>query len=265
MSTNALAGAVLGAIIGAAAWAAIAYFTGYEVGYVAWGVGAVVGGLAAKFGSEGSTAGLVCGGLALASILVGKVVATNLVFSKEVEKAAKMFIGPELYTELASDAAAFDKLGSEAEYPQFMVERGFSDQLDAADVTAAEVAAFKRESLPELQPFRGGARPDRGIWVRDRRAQLVDEAKAEFSAIDAVTEELGLVDIVFALLGVGTAFKLGEGLATGGGGGPGGARRRRHPSPGHPPGETPHDEPPSAEPPPDQGLPPAPVRTRRRR
>lgn len=259
MPTNALIGAIVGAVLGAVVWAAISHFTGYEVGYVAWGIGALVGGLAARLGSKGTTAGMTCAGLALVSIFAGKVIATDLAMKKELSKFADQIFTIETHAELAEDAAAFDKLTSEADWPQFLIDRGYSAAESPAEVDAEEIATFKRETLPEIQPFRGGRAPDFQSWSSERREAFLAEATAGLSTTEIVTDSLGLMDIIFALLGVVTAFKLGEGL---GDSTRGGGERPQRPHAGAPP--RPGDGPPGPGPDGSSGPGQAPTPHRRR-
>jgi hypothetical protein len=269
MSTNALFGAIVGAVIGAAVWAGIAYFTGYEVGYVAWGVGAAVGGLAAMFGSEGSTAGMICAVLALAAIFAGKVFAANLVLNKELDKMAAEVFDRSLYTEVMEDARQFASVTSEDAYPQFMIDRGYTDAPSVEFVTASDIADFKEYQVDELRKLQRES-PSYDAWASRRRKEFVEIATEEISVVDAVTEDLGLVDIVFGLLGVVTAYKLGEGL--GGAGGfehRDGPRRPRRPGSGPPRAPVEPRQPrapaePSPPRPSGTGQAPVPARRRRR-
>ena len=48
-------------------------------------------------------------------------------------------------------------------------------------------------------------------WRESERARLTNLTMEEVSLVDAVTEELGPIDFIFALLGIVTAFRLGTG------------------------------------------------------
>ena len=210
MPTNAWIGALVGAAIGAAAWAAISYFTGYEVGYVAWGIGGAVGGLASMGGSRGGTAGAICAVLALVAIVVGKWVAADRVVARELDKQADEWVSPRVHAELIEDVKVFDTLTSEEQYPQFMVDRGFSDVASGADVTPDEVARFKQHDIPMMEEFRGTP-PPYATWAPKQRAKYREMVMSEVSMIDVVKEGLGPIDLLFGLLGVATAFQLAKG------------------------------------------------------
>ena len=156
-TSNALLGAIVGALIGAVVWATIGYFTGNEVGYVAWGVRGLVGGLAARFGSKGTAAGMTCAGLALAAILLGKLGAAHFGLQKELEKIGAENFTPALHAKLIEDARLFEAVGSKAEYPQLMFDRGYTNAASVEAITRSDVADFIRYSIPYMQPFRDGA------------------------------------------------------------------------------------------------------------
>lgn len=223
MSTQGLMGAVIGAILGAAIWAGISYATNYELGIVAWAVGGLVGGGAAMMGGRGSSMGVACAALALVAILVGKVAAVHFSLEGELKKIAAELFTRAWHTELKEDAAQFATVESRDQYAQYMIERRYAEGETAEDVSAQAIADFERDTVPELREMH---RTPLGYsaWYEKRSEEFVTKAKTDISVLDAVTDDLGLMDILFAGLGLVTAFRLGEGL--GGGGGGAGTRRR---------------------------------------
>ncbi len=210
MQPKALAGAIAGAVAGAAVWAAITYFTGYEIGYVAWGIGAAVGGGAALLGGEGATSGLVCAVLALAAILLGKIAATHFMAQKNLSEAIDATATRQLYEEWSTDAADFAALKDESEYPAFMVEHrfGYGEATRAEEITRAELEEFKTYSVPVLKKI--GVPPMPYVdWREVERNLTTDAFNEQYSVIDEVQDSLGAIDIIFALLGVVTAWQLG--------------------------------------------------------
>jgi phosphate/sulfate permease len=157
VAPKALLAAIAGAVVGAALWALIAVATNYEVGYVAWAVGGLVGGATAMAGGRGTTSGMVCAGLAVAAILAGKVATVEIAgFSKLRENLAP-HVTEALYEEWKGDALASGKVSDEAQLRSFMVDHGFTLSETPDEVTAEELADFRRVSDPGLsRVFRGG-------------------------------------------------------------------------------------------------------------
>ena len=203
MSPEAFMGAVGAALLGAAIWGGIAYLTGYEVGYVAWGIGFIVGFGAKALGAKGHTAGVICAGLALLSIFTGKMFTLRMVVGNEVEKAARQHLTQEVYRTVQRDAADFALVESEDAYPAFMASHGYSKSQNPAEVTKKELVEFKRASAPRLREFQK-EQPDFHAW---RRA-AVDAAMAEISLPGLLRDSLHPFDLLFAFLGIVTAFRV---------------------------------------------------------
>ena len=212
MTTQGIVGAIVGAVLGALLWALISWGTGYEIGFVAWAVGGLVGGGAAYMGGRGTQMGMACAGLALASILVGKIAAVHFSLDGELENIAAEFFTQDTYSEIRTDAVEFAKLKSRDEYAQFMIQRGYTAASRVEDVDAAELAEFEKQTVPDLRKFTATT-PSYSEWAEEQTATFVVNARAEVSVMDAVKEGFGMLDIVFGLLGVVTAFRLGEGGA----------------------------------------------------
>lgn len=194
------------AIVGALAWGALTYFTGYEVGYVAWGVGLLVGGTAVAFGGRGSLCGVVCAGLAVGAIFLGKVLAVQFSIDHELKNIATQALSREQYDESVQEAADFAALSSPGDYPKFMVEHGYVVDKPVNRVTTEEIHTFEQESIPNLRWLQT-EKPSYEDW-RARRNEHIDEFTASLPIASLVFENLGAIDLIFAFLGIGTAYKL---------------------------------------------------------
>jgi hypothetical protein len=211
MNVSTWISAIGGAIVGAFVWGGIAYLTNYEVGYVAWGIGALVGGLARFMGSRGQTAGIVCGVLALASIAGGKYLATKWTIRAGIDESISMALTEEAYREALTDARDFAALESRDQYAEFMVSHNFTAAQTAAEVGADELESFEQHSVPGLRWIHAN-RPSFEQW-RARESERMRALMQEFldddqSILEIVKENLGPIDILFAFLGVATAFQL---------------------------------------------------------
>ena len=208
MKPAVLIGACVAGVVGALVWGAIAHFTGYEIGYIAWGIGLAVGYAALKFGDgEGSAStGVTCAIIAAASILAGKYAA----YSLGASGAADEFLRGA-YTEHRRDAAAFAKIDKrdDAAVKRFMVEREWTDEKTATKVTDAELAEFRETEVPYLLQLEQGMEFE--AWKDSERAQFMSSMLSAAVASKAPFEStFGVVDIIFMVLGIATAFKVGS-------------------------------------------------------
>ena len=200
MNPIGIVGAIVGGVIGAVIWAAIAYFANLQLGFVAWAIGFFVGSLSAKLGGRGAVNGGLCAVIAMASILLGKGMAVHFALEKELTE-----IGESVYADWKTSAEAFQQIkDDEAAYPEFVFEQGFSEGESVEEVTDEELRQFKEESIPTLTELAAGQTYDQ--WAEKE----FNVETSEF-LVRGVKESLGILDIVFALLGIVTAFKIGSG------------------------------------------------------
>lgn len=215
----AILAAVGAAVLGALLWQFIATSFGYELGVVAWAIGGAVGFVAAMMGGRGLLTGIICGVLAFGSIFGGKYLAADSIKTEMVSAIQELQTGfddPEMqqfydeemraiYEEVKMDARLFSRLTSESEYAQFMVDRDYTEASSAAGVSGMEVREFIEYTVPELQWFTAN-NPSFREWQDYNLNSVTD-----MSTMEWIKEDLGWLDIVFIVLGVGTAFRLGVG------------------------------------------------------
>lgn len=209
MEINAILGAVGGAILGAIAWALIAVFTGYEIGWIAWGVGAGVGYGAHLLEGRGRAMGAICAVLAALSILGGKMMVVNHFVNEEMATLGDFQPTRENYEAIKAEAAAFAALGSEQEYPAFMVQYQYTDAATAGEVTAEEVADFKEWNEENLRAWNTEP-PTYEAWSADFASNSAAFADS-IPKTELLFSSLGAMDILFFALGVITAFQVGSG------------------------------------------------------
>ncbi|MBI4229470.1 MAG: hypothetical protein HY608_01410 [Planctomycetes bacterium] len=208
MPITAYMAALAGAAAGGLAWALLSWATGYEIGYVAWGIGGLVGFAAARFGANGKYSGAVCALLSLLAIFGGKVAAVRLALPGELAK--QPFVARLLFEEIRGDAEAFADLGSEEEHAAFMVEHRYvKGKSDPSEVTPEELMAFREIAVPELREIAAGTLGYEE-W-RDRRIDKGIEGLSDEGGITGlVVKNLGPIDLLFAFLGLVTAWRLGN-------------------------------------------------------
>ena len=212
LSPVAIAAAVGAALVGALVWKFIAVTFEYEFGLIAWAIGGAVGIAAASAGSRGMLAGVVCAVLAFGSIGVGKYWAYSA-FIDQVQEAISGVMEVDgvdeemdaYFEEEKEDARLLvSGSGSDIFIRRFMVERGYTFATDPASVSKAELADFREYVEPELRNMALNP-PDFEEW-QARSSESLDE----LSPLAMMREDFGIFDILFVLLGIGTAFRLGS-------------------------------------------------------
>ncbi|MDX2147309.1 MAG: hypothetical protein SFZ23_07275 [Planctomycetota bacterium] len=188
---KAMLGGVLGAVVGAALWTAVAAAFQIEAGLVAWFVGLAVGFGVYRFssGKPSIGRGVMAALVAFVAVLGGKLGAATF--------NAEKFNDAMLYTdEMAKSKIAYGilehKLGQSA-----------TGELTQEDMEAAQAEA---------------ARQWHGMTPGEQQAYLTT-VKAEFEAIPGLAggigtvgaffSSFGLFDVLWILLAVGSACKLG--------------------------------------------------------
>jgi len=207
MSAKSILAAGVAALLGALVWGGIAAATGYEVGYVAWGIGFVVGASAKGFGGIGKTAGVVAAVLALGSIFMGKMLAVHFSAPAEIRKMFDATLTREVYGEQARDADDYAGVTSDEDCAKFMVDHEYTEAESVAEVTKEEIADFRNGEGQQLTRFRE-EKPKYEPWRKETSDRGVDEIMKQLPLAELVVQDLGLFDIIFALLGIGTAYKL---------------------------------------------------------
>lgn len=206
MQPGALLGGLAGAALGAFGWALITYFTGYEVGYVAWAVGGLVGFGVVRLGGRGNTMAMAAAVLALLAILGGKMLAVRMGAPEELRKDPK-FASQSDYDEQQKDARDFSSLKGEEDYRSFMVSHKYTEAEKAADISDDEVRFFTEKAVPLLRDFHEST-PNYEDWREERLEGVAGMLNDPKLLLEAVQSDLGLFDLLFAALGIGTAFKL---------------------------------------------------------
>lgn len=208
MKPFAIVGAIVGAVVGAIIWGAIAAFAGRESAYVAWGIGALVGIGAVLGGGRGTMMGVTCAIIAVLSILAGKMVAVHIVFQEMIPEVVEARTSERAFDEFQKDATDFAKLESGSDHIQFMIDHDYTDETNPDDVTPEEVASFRKYDVPELQDM-ASSTTTYDYW-RNHHKQTVEEQLNELPYSDVVADSLDLFDLLFAVLGIVTAYRVGS-------------------------------------------------------
>ena len=200
---------VVAAIAGAFAWKAVALAIDYELGLLAWAIGGAVGAVAALMGGRGDVMGGYCAVLALVAIFAGK----YMIMSTYHHELTAMFSGEgggdfmaEILHEVEGEAEVFATLDmSDQSVKQFMVDYEYTDADAHSFVSDSELADFREE----VQPWLLSDNPQGLIIGSDDEPSLAS-ALSDVSPVNMVFESLGMIDLLFAFLGLSTAFQLGR-------------------------------------------------------
>jgi hypothetical protein len=213
LTAKSLAAAAVVALIGALLWKFVATAFGYELGLIAWGIGGAIGTSMIFTESRGQAPALAAAALAMVSIIAGKYmiaddyrdILNNSLSTTEAQAELRSYFDEEV--DAAHYYAALS--GNESDLRLFLVEHGYSDADHEDDVLDSEIALFRSEIEPQLLAL-AYDEPDFDAWQQ----RNIDAIFTDVSTWDMFKAGFGALDILFLLLGVSTAFRLGKGSAS---------------------------------------------------
>ncbi len=200
------------AVVGALLWKYITVWFGYEFAIIAIGIGAGVGIAAVMFESEGVATGIICAIFTLLSIFGGKYMAMSYLqetWSQDITAAieGEEDIYRDYYQQDLKAAEAFgDGIEDKKELVAFLKEHGYEEYYDVDNISEAEIADFNEYVVPHLKRI-SETTPSFEEWLQGSFQENVED----LSTSSLVFLDFGLMGILFLLLGVGTAFKMGMG------------------------------------------------------
>ena len=183
------------AFAGSAVWALLVIYAHYEIGLLAWGIGGAIGAAMLFAKARGNLLAVFAGALALLSIGTGKHMAFRTLVREELTKRQTLEQTAEGLDGLRTLSETWAKLGSaptDEQIRDFVKEH----QLDVADVKE-----FRADVVPELQWFLD-TKPTLEQW----RSRAVDSMMEHASFVDYLKADFQPADILFAFLGIATAF-----------------------------------------------------------
>lgn len=128
----------------------------------------------------------------------------------QISKFVDTLVTRQAYEEMKADADEFTKIKSEDEYPKFIQERGFREEGSEGDVTPEEIEEFKGVEIPRLKRFVQD-NISYEEWKEETAAELNKIANKHVPIMDAVINDLGPIDFVFAIFGILSAYKIALG------------------------------------------------------
>jgi hypothetical protein len=183
-------------------------------------IGAAVGFGASVTGSRGPVSGIMCAVFALASIFAGKMFAAqwsiaHYADSEEIRTTLEESLASELneaaFVEYSQDAADYAELPTGSDLRQFMIDHRYTTASDPADVDPNALAGFELYDVPHLT-YINTEQPTFEEWKTGRIDLLVEINKSTLqnNAASFVFSDLGVIDILFAVLGVAAAYSIGS-------------------------------------------------------
>lgn len=206
MDAKSVGAAAIAGVVGAVVWGTIAIYTGYEIGWIAWGIGFLVGAAANMFGGEGNGMGAACIVIVLLSIAGGKLIAIEGAIQDELKIVLEDGLGRGDYEEALEDARQFALVENPSDLRAFIAIRGYASSDDPSAVTDAEVRNFEANSKPILEALQV-KQPSYEEWQDVNRRAV----SATISRTEVLASSLHPMDLLFALLAVSTAWRLGRG------------------------------------------------------
>ena len=197
-----LALASLAALLGAAAWGLLAIYADLQHGFLAWGIGGLVGFAVVKGGGYGKQQAILAAVLAVLAIGVGRYIIYKKVCWDYT--AVTLAEGDQHIDTWQKEAEAWRALGDNATDEQveaFAIKNDY-DVEDAAD--------FRTNHAPRLESFFSD-KPTRTADLSEDerdilRMRMLSMMSDTFPFTAYLQRDFHLVDILFAALGLATAF-----------------------------------------------------------
>ncbi len=192
--------------VGAIAWAVTIVYANMEIGYLAWGIGGLVG-FCVAYGHRGggASAGAMAVLIAVLSICAGKYVGSYW----QVERAFGADFGgvdfadgpmtDEQQISLLADQF-FADAAEEGKYVDF--EPADSDNIE--DAYPAEIWASAKEAWTAMPP---AEREAQAAANRESVQAFAASFKSQM-AWRAFMDSFGMIDVIFLVLGIATAWRL---------------------------------------------------------
>ena len=218
----------MGAMLGAVIWAGLVYLTEFEIGWFAWGLGGLAG-LGMALGhddDDGTFAGIIAAFMSLFGVVSAKILIVVIFLSAVVMGELEGFDPVKFQRDLTASAIAEEQLAKEG----IDIDEVSDEQWEAALAAAnAEVASMTEEELTKRMDEME-ARAAESLEAQQAQEHAAEQAGQIAEADDVAPPAGGLValgflalfvalifrpfDIIFILLAVGTAYKVGSGKMT---------------------------------------------------
>lgn len=197
---TAVVAAGVAAVVGAALWAAVATVGNLEIGWAAWGVGVLIGFTALKAGGRGPAMAVACAVMALLSIYAGKMASARLTIDNYLDEMFHQGLYEEWCTD-SEDVLVLPENPTDEQLKEYMIAHSFWDDTDSETPEDVKVEIFRISVLPKIQAF-GRDTPPFEEWRDQRKDEFW-----EFNPLTTIVQDsLDFIDIIFAVLGISTAY-----------------------------------------------------------
>ena len=217
-----IVGGLVAGAIGAGIWAAISYYGNVEIGWIAWGIGGLTGfGVLLGCGRAGGfLTGMIAVLISVASICGGKYAAVHFAIAdaeatvtKQMEdEIAKTHTDDDSFLLVVADEVATEWMesGKSIAWPNNKeLEDRDSEEDYPANLLKEARSRWTAMNADERESFKQAVETE----MRAGLAAAFSQARGEY-ADKGFADSWGILDIVFVLLAVGTAFKLGSASTT---------------------------------------------------
>lgn len=208
MKPVAIVAGLAAGVVGALAWAAIAYYAHVQLGILAWGIGGLVGvavAVACK-GETDSLTGAIAAVIALGAILGGKYMAAMAIASDYTPNLAAATTDAEAKEFLAIRIArGAEDAGRTLKWPE-------GKNLDSAE----RLEDYPKDVVKEAEEKWAAMSPEEQASEKaehDKTKRLVMSTVKSSMTTAAFKASFGVLSIVFCVLALITAFKVGGGLS----------------------------------------------------
>ncbi len=214
----------VGAVVGAAVWYFVAMKVNLEIGYIAWGIGLVTGfGMALGYRTPGVLPGIVAAATSLLSILVAKMlIFLALVFAVLTGQTRDRAM-QEAFVVRQLTAESLQSRGID---PARATERQWNAEYEAAKARVARMSAYEfqreLERCREVERASEPGAPPRVAGNQDASRDAPPSGGEEREDTDERVSGLGTVlglyvramfrplDVLFVLLAIASAYKIGS-------------------------------------------------------
>jgi hypothetical protein len=201
----------IGGVVGAAIWAGITYSTNYEIGWIAWGIGVLVGFAVrvAAGDSDGFGPGIVAAVIAVLSICGGKYAANALLVNHAMGQMAtdlKVTDDDMVHSLAGSIAGEWSSSGKKLKWPK-------DNSLETAEALSDYPADVVAEARKQWGAKPAAEKQELMAAQTEMFQKLTNELAGEIRH-QGFMASFAPMDLLFFLLAVMSAFKLGSGLTT---------------------------------------------------
>jgi hypothetical protein len=206
-----IAAAGVAAFVGSIFWVILS-FVWYEAPWMATLVGAGIGLSSMYAGGRGTRMGLICAGLTVFALMVGRVATVRIAW-EEFEVTVSSFLDdPDVraeYEEVFQVAQEYNATSSEQELREFLVKHELVWSTNVRDVTTAEVEGFLESDTAETLSTFCADYPTFEDYQKALSAEINNVMPRAPSPLNILSSSFLELDMILVVFGVIAAFAIG--------------------------------------------------------